>query len=305
MSSCCDDNCAIDALRERQRGTLRIVLGINALMFLVIVGGALYGGSTALLADSLDNLGDAFTYGLSLYAVTRGATVKAKVALFKGALIFLAACAVAAQIAYKLIVPSVPIFEVMGVFSLLGLAANSLCLYLLWRHRHDDVNMSSVWECSRNDIASNISVFCGGWSSLADQFRLARYLGRNRARMVINTFLASGHHFRNGRAPCGNLTTLPPGQKNPSLHFAVPILRCDSDLNRLLGFLLPRNCSLGEDAVVQKAFFNQLLQNFCTLLSESISEQSDSRCNRLPARADKPQFTWGGFELRHDVYHIA
>lgn len=159
MSGCCDNNCSIDALRERQRGTLQIVLGINAVMFLVIVVAALYGNSTALLADSLDNLGDALTYGLSLYAVSRSATVKAKVALFKGGLILLAACVVAAQIAYKIFVPSVPLFEVMGTFSLIGLAANSLCLYLLWRHRHEDVNMSSVWECSRNDIATNLSVF--------------------------------------------------------------------------------------------------------------------------------------------------
>jgi Co/Zn/Cd efflux system component len=159
MSGCCDDGCAVDALRERQRGTLQIVLGINAVMFLVIVAAALYGRSTALLADSVDNLGDALTYALSLYAVSRGAVAKARVALFKGGLIFLAACAVAAQIVYRLLVPSVPVFEVMGAFSLLGLAANSVCLYLLWRHRHEDVNMSSVWECSRNDIASNLSVF--------------------------------------------------------------------------------------------------------------------------------------------------
>ena len=159
MSGCCEDNCTVDALRESQRGTLRIVLGINAVMFLLIVAAALYGKSTALLADSLDNLGDALTYGLSLYAVSRVDAVKAKVALFKSGLIFLAACAVVAQIVYKFFVPSVPIFEVMGVFSLLSLVANSLCLYLLWRHRHADVNMSSVWECSRNDIASNISVF--------------------------------------------------------------------------------------------------------------------------------------------------
>jgi Co/Zn/Cd efflux system component len=159
MSGCCDDGCSVDALRERQRGTLQIVLGINAVMFLVIVAAALYGRSTALLADSVDNLGDALTYALSLYAVSRGAVAKARVALFKGGLIFLAACAVAAQIVYRLLVPSVPVFEVMGAFSLLGLAANSVCLYLLWRHRREDVNMSSVWECSRNDIASNLSVF--------------------------------------------------------------------------------------------------------------------------------------------------
>lgn len=159
MSGCCDNECSVNALRERQRGTLQIVLGINALMFLVIVGAALYGNSTALLADSLDNLGDALTYGLSLYAVSRGARAKAKVALFKGMLILLAACAVAGQIIYRLMVPSLPVFEVMGAFSLLGLAANLACLYLLWQHRHEDVNMSSVWECSRNDIASNLSVF--------------------------------------------------------------------------------------------------------------------------------------------------
>jgi Co/Zn/Cd efflux system component len=149
----------VDRLRERQRGTLQIVLGVNAVMFLVIAAAALYGRSTALLADSLDNFGDALTYGLSLYAVSRGAAAKARVALFKGVLIFLAALAVAGQIGYRLFVPSLPLFEVMGVFSVLGLAANSLCLFLLWRHRHEDVNMSSVWECSRNDIASNLSVF--------------------------------------------------------------------------------------------------------------------------------------------------
>ena len=159
MSGCCCDGCGLEALRERQRGTLKIVLGINAVMFLVIVAAALYGKSAALLADSLDNLGDALTYGLSLYAVSRGPAVKARVALFKGWLILLAAFAVAAQIVYKLFVPMTPMFEVMGAFSLLGLAANSACLLLLWRHRHEDVNMSSVWECSRNDIASNLSVF--------------------------------------------------------------------------------------------------------------------------------------------------
>ena len=193
MSGCCDNNCSVDALRERQRGTLLGVLGINAVMFFVIAAGALYGSSTALLADSLDNLGDALTYGLSLYAVSRGAAVKAKVALFKGGLIFLAACVVAGQIVYKLVVPSVPLFEVMGLFSLLGLAANSLCLFLLWRHRHDDVNMSSVWECSRNDIASNLSVFVAagvvwltgsGWADILVAIGLVWLLMRSAIRVI-------------------------------------------------------------------------------------------------------------------------
>lgn len=188
MASCCDNECTLNALRERQRGTLRMVLLINAIMFVVIVVAALYGRSTALLADSLDNLGDAFTYGLSLYAVSRSTRTKAKVALFKGLLIFLAASTVAAQMIYKLFEPATPMFEVMGLFSLLGLAANSLCLFLLWRHRHEDVNMSSVWECSRNDIASNLSVFVAAgavwftgsaWPDLAVAFGLVCLLLRS------------------------------------------------------------------------------------------------------------------------------
>lgn len=193
MSGCCDDNCAIDALRERQRGTLRIVLGINGLMFMVIAMAALYGKSTALLADSLDNFGDALAYGFSLYAVSKGTAAKAKVALFKGGLIFLAACAVVAQIVYKFFVPSVPIFEVMAAFSLLGLVANSLCLFLLWRHRHEDVNMSSIWECSRNDIVSNISVFVAagavwltdsGWPDILVALGLVWFLMRSAVRVI-------------------------------------------------------------------------------------------------------------------------
>ena len=159
MTCCEDKGCAIEALRERQSATLRIVLAINAVMFVVEFSAGLLARSTALLSDSLDNLGDAATYGLSLYAVARGAREKARVALFKAGLILVAALFVLGQVAYGIARPGVPVFEVMGAVSLLALAANSACLALLWRHRHDDVNMSSVWHCSRNDIASNLAVF--------------------------------------------------------------------------------------------------------------------------------------------------
>ena len=158
MGSCCENNCAVDALHNKQRGTLVKVLWINAIMFLAIVAAAIYGKSTALLSDSLDNLGDALTYGLSLYAVSKGTSTKARVALFKGSLIFLAACIVIAQVVYRLTYPVTPSYEIMSIFSVAGLVANGFCLYLLWQHRHEDINMSSVFECSRNDIASNLSV---------------------------------------------------------------------------------------------------------------------------------------------------
>ena len=157
---CCDDKaCAVEALREKQGATLRTVLVINAAMFVVELAAGLLAGSTALLSDSLDNLGDALTYGLSIYAVSKTPRTKAKVAVFKGCLILLAALFVLAQVGYRVVHGSTPMFEAMGVVSLLALFANATCLGLLWRHRTDDVNMSSVWECSRNDIVGNIAVF--------------------------------------------------------------------------------------------------------------------------------------------------
>jgi Co/Zn/Cd efflux system component len=194
MSGCCDGGCSVNALlEERQRGTLKIVLGINAIMFIVIICAAIYGDSTALLANSFDNFGDALTYALSLYAVSRGTSTKAKVALFKGTLILLAALIVTGQIIYKLLVPSVPIFEAMGIFGILSLIANSICLFLLWRHRYEDVNMSSVWECSRNDIASDLSVIVAaggvwllgsGWPDIIVALALVILLYRSAFRVI-------------------------------------------------------------------------------------------------------------------------
>ncbi len=70
MTDCCSDKeRAIEALKSRQSATLKIVLAINAVMFVVGLASGLLARSTALLSDSLDNLGDALTYGLSLYAV--------------------------------------------------------------------------------------------------------------------------------------------------------------------------------------------------------------------------------------------
>jgi Co/Zn/Cd efflux system component len=160
MAGCCDEkSCALEVLHERQSATLKIVLIINAVMFLFELASGVFARSTALVSDSLDNLGDAMTYGLSLNAVRRTPQAKAKVALFKGGLILLAAAFVLTQVAYRVAVPTYPMFEAMGAVSILALLANSACLALLWKHRREDVNMSSVWECSRNDIASNVAVF--------------------------------------------------------------------------------------------------------------------------------------------------
>lgn len=200
MAGCCEDkSCALEALRERQSRTLKIVLGINAVMFVVVLAAGLYASSSALLASALDNLGDALTYALSLYAVGRSDRTKGLVALFKGTLILGAALFVIGQIGYKLLHPGVPIFEAMGAVAVLALAANLACLLLLWKHQEDDVNMASVWECSRNDVAENLAVllaaggvwlFASGWPDLLIGALLAALFLRSALRVFRASFAA-------------------------------------------------------------------------------------------------------------------
>lgn len=183
MADCCNDkSCEIEALRNRQSATLKVVLGINAFMFAVELTAGLLASSVSLVADSLDMLGDALVYGFSLYAVARSAKTKAISALFKGSIMAAFGLFVLGQAIYKITVPQVPVFEAIGGIGLLALAANSLCLALLWRHRADDINMNSVWLCSRNDIVANVSVlfaalgvwFTGsGWPDIAVGLALA------------------------------------------------------------------------------------------------------------------------------------
>ncbi len=156
--SCCNGHLDVAALEARQRRVLVIVLVVNVAAFVVMAAGSVVSGSASLLSGMLDNLGDALTYGLSLAVVGSGTIAKARVALFKGALIALAALIVAGQIFRHLLHPETPIVETMSIAAVVNLAANLLCLWLLTPYRHIDINMSSVWECSRNDIFDGVAV---------------------------------------------------------------------------------------------------------------------------------------------------
>ena len=158
MSDCC--SCEVDtrALAARQRRVLLIVLAINVVTFVMMVAASFLSGSSALLSGTLDNFGDAVTYALSFAVVGASVQAKARVAFFKGLMILAAGVAVAAQIVWRLTHLEVPVAETMGIASTLNLAANGLCLYLLNPFKTGDVNMSSAWECSRNDVVEGGAV---------------------------------------------------------------------------------------------------------------------------------------------------
>jgi cation diffusion facilitator family transporter len=156
MEHCCDHKTeALAVLRERQKSVLQLVLAINAAMFVAEGTAGLLAHSTALLADALDMLGDAFVYGLSLYALHRSAGWRTGAALTKGIIMAAFGVGVVIEAVLKLAAGVVPAGSLMGLFGLMALAANVSCLVLLMRHRSDDLNMRSTWVCSRNDVMAN------------------------------------------------------------------------------------------------------------------------------------------------------
>jgi Co/Zn/Cd efflux system component len=62
------------------------------------------------------------------------------------------------QAIWKFMNQSQPEVGIMSAVTLLALIANASCLFLLTKHRSDDINMSSVWICSRNDLIANTAV---------------------------------------------------------------------------------------------------------------------------------------------------
>jgi cation diffusion facilitator family transporter len=170
MDSCCQDKAGeLEALWGRQARVLWIVLGINAVMFVVEAVMGVLAGSLALLADSLDMLGDTLVYGFSLYVVGRSVRWRAAAALLKGIIIALFGMVVLGQAVYHIFSPEIPDFRIIGATGMAALAANLVCLVLLTRHRNDDLNMKSTWLCSRNDIIANVGVLVAAVSVFALQ----------------------------------------------------------------------------------------------------------------------------------------
>ena len=196
MSDCCENkSCAVEALKVNQSKTLKIVLAINVFLFLIVFSSGWIAQSTGLMSESLDDLGDAITYALSLFVIYKSNQAKAKVALFKGLLILTGALFVLFQVVQHILNQSVPVFEIMSVVGFIALLGNTACLFLLTKHKDQDINMSSVWECSKNDMTNNVAVIIAsglvwysntGWSDTLIGLVLSIFLLKSSYRVIMS-----------------------------------------------------------------------------------------------------------------------
>lgn len=156
---------AVDPLFRR---ILWIALALNGAMFFVEFGGGILARSVSLTADSLDFLGDAVNYGLSLVVLGMAARRRSQAALFKGLSLGAVGLWVVGNTAWNLTHGTIPKAEMMGGIGLLAFAVNAGVALALARYKDGDANMRSIWLCSRNDAIGNLAVMAaaaGVWGT--------------------------------------------------------------------------------------------------------------------------------------------
>ncbi len=161
MSDCgCHDTATtLSANTDRaRRRVLWIVLVINVLLFAGEFTAGWWADSSALQADSLDSLGDALVYILSLAVIGGTLRQRSKAVFLKGGIQALFGVAVLVEVSRHAWFGAEPTASIMAVAASVALAGNLICFVLLTRFRSDDMNMRSVWLCSRNDLVNNIGV---------------------------------------------------------------------------------------------------------------------------------------------------
>ena len=139
-----------------------IVLVINFVMFVAEFIGGIVASSNALLGDSLDMLGDASVYGISLFVINRPSNIRAKASLIKGFIMLFLGFFVVYKSILKFMIPTLPQAETITFLGGVALVANLASFLLLIKHRKEDINVRSAWICSRNDVTVNIAVIGTG-----------------------------------------------------------------------------------------------------------------------------------------------
>lgn len=171
---CADDACGchgnpvFDVMDARYKRVLWLVIAINAVMFVTEIVAGHLARSQALQADALDFFGDTLTYGMSLAVIGMSLKVRATAALVKGTSLALMGLWVFGSTVWQVLVLGLPRAEIMGVISVLALAANVASVLLLLPYKDGDANVRSVWLCSRNDAIGNVVVMfaaAGVWAT--------------------------------------------------------------------------------------------------------------------------------------------
>ena len=146
----------------RERKVLIWLLVLNGAMFFVEIIAGWLAQSAGLIADALDMFADAAVYGVALYAVGKATSNKLKAAKLAGVVeLFLAAGAIW-RASYQIYTGAQPEANAMIWTSVLALAVNVTCLFLISKRKNDGVHMRASFIFSANDVLANVGVIIAG-----------------------------------------------------------------------------------------------------------------------------------------------
>lgn len=203
--ACCEPELERDAAPAYRRALIAVLL-INLSMFFVEALVGLASGSRALRADALDFLGDAATYGLTLWALGQSLAWRWRAARIKGWSLLLLGVLVLADSLRALVSGVAPSGGLISTVGVVALVANGLSLLLLLRYRQGDANIRSAWLCTRNDVIANLSVIVAGalvmltgnhWPDVLVALAIAALFTHSALAILRQT----RHEERAGRAP--------------------------------------------------------------------------------------------------------
>ena len=146
-----------------ERTLLWQVLAVNLFFFVLEAFTGILADSMGLLADSLDMLADTFVYALALLAVGGTALRKKQTAKTAGILQLVLAVWGFIEVLQRFFGGELlPDFRLMVGISLLALAGNALCLYLLQKSKSQEAHMQASMIFTANDVLVNIGVIAAG-----------------------------------------------------------------------------------------------------------------------------------------------
>lgn len=163
VSSEFTDTANINESYLQESRVLYQVLIINLFFFALEILTGFIAGSMGLIADSLDMLADSIVYGLSLFAVggtpSRKKNVAGAAGYFQLALALLGFTEVIRRFLGH---GETPDFFMMIVISLLALAGNASCLYLLQKSKSQEAHMKASMIFTSTDVIVNLGVIVAG-----------------------------------------------------------------------------------------------------------------------------------------------
>ncbi|MCW9709790.1 cation diffusion facilitator family transporter [Avibacterium sp. 21-586] len=159
--SCCSSNQPIHQ-SPKYKKALWIALILNLSMFFVEIVMGIKSGSTSLLSDSLDFLGDSANYLISLIVLPMALSYRAKASMVKGLTMGVFGLFILITTIYRAFYGEIPSYSEMSIVGFLALLVNVSALLILLKFRDGDSNVRSVWVCSRNDAIGNVAVILAG-----------------------------------------------------------------------------------------------------------------------------------------------